>query len=128
MTQEKFDILIAEDDTQVAHLLNVLLTKKGFSVSVANDGKEAMDIIDSHPAPKLALLDIMMPYHDGFQLIEHIRKKSGWSNVPIVMLTAKSQQQDISRALSMGANEYLVKPFEPISIVNQLERLMQKTA
>ncbi len=128
MSQENIDILVAEDDDQISYLLNFMLTREGFEVKVANDGQEAMDAIESINPPKLALLDIMMPHYTGFELIEHIRKKATWNNVPIVMLTAKSQEQDIVKALENGANDYVVKPFQPGELVVRLKSLMDKAA
>ena len=126
MSQEKFDILVAEDDDQISYLLNFMLTREGFVVKVANDGQEAMDAIESINPPKLALLDIMMPHYTGFELVEHIRQKAAWNDVPIVMLTAKSQEQDIVKALENGANDYVVKPFQPGELVVRLKSLMDK--
>jgi len=128
MNQEKIDILVAEDDDQISYLLNFMLTREGFEVKVANDGQEAMDAIESINPPKLALLDIMMPHFTGFELVEHIRKKGTWNDVPIVMLTAKSQEQDIVKALENGANDYVVKPFQPGELVVRLKSLMDKAA
>lgn len=128
MGQEQFDILVAEDDDQISYLLNFMLTREGYKVKVANDGQEAMDAIGQIAMPKLILLDIMMPYYDGYQLIDHIRNNTEWKNVPIVMLTAKSQEKDIIRALEAGANDYVVKPFQPGELVTRLKMLMRRAA
>jgi len=128
MSQEKYDILVAEDDDQISYLLNFILTREGFSVKIANDGQEAMDAIAAISQPKLVLLDIMMPHYNGFELIDHIRKKTSWGDVPIVMITAKSQEQDIVRALESGANDYVVKPFQPGELIARLKAVMEKVA
>ena len=128
MSLEKFDILVAEDDDQISYLLNFMLTREGYKVKISNDGQEAMDAIASMESPKLVMLDIMMPHYSGFELIEHIRKKASWNNVPIVMLTAKSQEQDIVKALESGANDYVVKPFQPGELITRLKMLMNKAA
>lgn len=128
MSQEEFDVLVAEDDDQISYLLNFMLTREGYKVKVANDGQEAMDAISEIAMPKLVLLDIMMPYFDGYQVLEHIRKESGWEGVPIIMLTAKSQEKDIVKALEAGANDYVVKPFQPGELITRLKMLMRRAA
>lgn len=128
MSQDEFDILIAEDDDQISYLLNFMLTREGYKVTVANDGQEAKDIIAQIAKPKLVLLDIMMPYYDGYQIIDYIRNEMKWPDVPIVMLTAKSQEKDILRALKAGANEYIIKPFQPGELITRLKMLMRRAA
>lgn len=128
MSQEDYDVLVAEDDDQISYLLNFMLTREGYKVRVANDGQEAMDAIATIKKPKLLLFDIMMPYYDGYQLIEHVRKKTDWKDVPIVMLTAKSQEKDIIKALEGGANDYVVKPFQPGELITRLKMLMKRAA
>ncbi len=125
---EEYDVLVAEDDEQISYLLNFMLTREGYKVKVANDGQEAMDAIATIKVPKLVLLDIMMPVFDGYQLIAHIRNETNWKDVPIVMLTAKSQEKDIVKALEDGANDYIVKPFQPGDLISRLKMLMRKAA
>jgi len=128
MSQEQFDVLVAEDDDQISYLLNFMLTREGFTVKVANDGQEAMDAIAEIAMPKLILLDIMMPFYDGYQVLDHIRNKTDWEGVPILMLTAKSQEKDIVQALESGANDYVVKPFQPGELITRLKMLMRRAA
>jgi DNA-binding response OmpR family regulator len=75
--------------------------------------------------PALILLDVMLPYLDGFELIRKIRRRESWSHVPIIMLTAKSQEQNIVRALDDGANDYVVKPFRPRELMARIRRLTE---
>jgi len=128
MDVEPFDILVGEDDEQISFLLNFMLTREGFSVNVAGDGQQVADVIDKEPCPKLVLLDVMMPYFDGFQLLEKIRQSEHWSSAPVIMLTAKSQEKDIVRALEMGANDYVVKPFQPGELTTRIKMLMKRVA
>jgi len=125
---DDYDVLVAEDDDQISYLLNFMLTREGFNVKVANDGQEAMDAIAEINMPRLVLLDIMMPFYDGYQLISHIRNETDWTDVPIVMLTAKSQEKDIIKALEGGANDYVVKPFQPGELITRLKMLMRRAA
>lgn len=118
-------VLIVEDDQEIAYLLKFMLEREGLEVSHAADGREAIALIDKIKPPNLVLLDVMLPYHDGFQLISYIRKKTAWGEVPIVMLTAKSQEGDIARALKAGANDYIVKPFQPVELLARLRRFLK---
>ncbi|HTK87820.1 MAG TPA: response regulator [Nitrospiraceae bacterium] len=77
------------------------------------------------PPPQLALLDVMLPYHSGFELVDPIRSKDLWREVPIVMLTADSAERDIVRALNAGANDYVVKPFNPKELTARLRRFLK---
>ena len=117
--------LVVEDDKNIAYLLQFILTREGFQVSAAVDGREALAMIDSAPIPSLVLLDIMLPYMDGFQLITHIRAKPAWRDVPILVLTSRSQERDLVRALDAGANDYLVKPFQPGELLARTRRLVK---
>jgi len=117
--------MVVEDDEHIAYLLNFILTREGYETILAHDGRQARAVIDKIAPPKLLLLDIMLPYEDGFQLIAHIRSKSDWRDVPIVMLTAKSQERDITRALDAGANDYVVKPFRPNELVARIRRFLK---
>lgn len=117
-------ILIVEDDEHIAYILEFLLTREGFVVQHAADGREALRIIESSQPPVLVLLDLMLPYHDGFALIGSLRRQPGWEAVPIIMLTAKSQEQDIVRALEAGASDYILKPFQPHELLARVRRLI----
>jgi DNA-binding response OmpR family regulator len=92
-------------------------------VRIAVDGRQATDFIDTLPPPALVLLDVMLPYLDGFELIKRIREHATWNQVPIIMLTAKSQEQNIVRALDYGANDYLIKPFRPEELLARIRRV-----
>jgi DNA-binding response OmpR family regulator len=81
--------------------------------------------MENLPAPTLVLLDVMLPYLDGFELITKIREHATWKEVPIIMLTAKSQEQNIVRALDQGANDYVVKPFRPGELMSRIRRVMK---
>ena len=118
-------ILIAEDDKSVSYLLEFILNREGFATACAADGRAAELLFDMESKPLLILLDVMLPYQDGFQLIRIIRTKRDWHDVPIIMLTANSQEQDIVRALDSGANDYVVKPFQPNELLARVRRLVK---
>lgn len=121
---EDAQILIAEDDEQIRFLLNFALEREGFTINQATNGKEAIEQLKAMKQPKLALLDVMMPYIDGISVLKEIRNSDNWKDVPVVMLTAKSQESDIVQALNLGATDYFIKPFQPVEIVTRLKRIM----
>jgi DNA-binding response OmpR family regulator len=117
-------VLVAEDDEQISFLLQFLLEREGFRVLLARDGHEAQKLIDEIPPPRLVMLDIMMPYADGFEVLAHLRAKTDWRSTPVIMLTARSQEKDIVRALDAGASDYVVKPFLPEELKARIRRFV----
>ena len=123
-TDSKRTALVVEDDQIVANVLQHLLSRGGFKVELACDGRQATQYIDSAAGtPALVLLDVMLPYTNGFELITKIRQNETWKEVPIVMLTAKSQEQEIVRALDHGANDYVLKPFRARELMARIRRV-----
>ncbi len=123
------NVLIIEDDEHIAGLLKFLLERHGFSTQVADNGRTAAELITSADAPpSLILLDVMLPYHDGFELMRTIRQQPGWQQVPVIMLTAKNMERDIVRAFDAGANDYIVKPFQPTELLARLRRFIRVSA
>ncbi|MEW5892360.1 MAG: response regulator [Pseudomonadota bacterium] len=118
-------VVVVEDDEVIAYLLEFILKREGYEAVRAKDGREALDLIQTLPAPSLVLLDVMLPYSDGFQLIQAIRANPAWRDVPIVMLTVKSHEQDIVRALDSGANDYILKPFQPNELLARIRRFLK---
>ncbi|MFP5394413.1 MAG: response regulator transcription factor [Gammaproteobacteria bacterium] len=120
-------ILIVEDDEHIGELLRFLLERQGYRVDVCTEGRAARAFIEGgHPPPRLILLDVMLPFCDGFELVTLIRGQAGWEEVPIVMLTAKTTESDIVRALDAGANDYIVKPFQPNELMARLRRYVRE--
>ncbi|WP_426171772.1 response regulator transcription factor [Pseudoduganella sp. R-31] len=116
-------ILVIEDDEHIGQILTFILQRQGYQTTLAADGLAARKAIVSSPTPpSLVLLDVMLPYIDGFELVHIIRQREGWTEVPIVMLTAKHTEKDIVRALDAGANDYVVKPFQPNELLARVRR------
>lgn len=122
--EERPAVLVAEDDEHISYLLNFLLEREGYCVQLARDGHEAKRLIDEMAPPQLIILDVMMPYADGYELLAHLRAKPDWRDTPVIMLTARSQEHDIVRALDMGATDYVVKPFLPEELKARIRRLV----
>jgi two-component system, OmpR family, alkaline phosphatase synthesis response regulator PhoP len=119
-------VLVIEDDEHISGLLTFLLERQGYSVKACRDGREARTVIETgEMVPALILLDVMLPYFDGFELVRVIRARADWDAVPIVMLTAKSTESDIVRALDEGANDYVIKPFQPNELLARLRRFLR---
>lgn len=121
-------VLVVEDDEHIRFLLDFLLGREGLAVHTAADGRVAMDLVDTLAPPSLVLLDLMLPIADGFQILAHIRAKGEWKDVPILMLTSKSQEKDIVRALDGGASDYVLKPFQPAELMARVRRYVKAGA
>ena len=121
MTNAK--ILIADDDRNICELLRMYLEKDGFSVVIAGNGEEALQKFDEEE-PDLLLLDVMMPRLDGWQDCRELRKKS---ECPIIMITAKGETFDKVLGLELGADDYVVKPFEPKEIIARIKAVLRRT-
>jgi DNA-binding response OmpR family regulator len=115
-------ILVADDEMLYQHLLRVNLEKEGYEVVTASNGEEALDLVTSRH-PDLVVLDIMMPKLDGISACERIRQ---FSNVPIIMLTARSEEQDRVRGLNVGADDYIVKPFSATELVARVRAVLRR--
>ncbi|NMM05817.1 response regulator transcription factor [Polaromonas sp.] len=125
MTQPPLDrasVLVVEDDDNISHMLKFMLEREQYRVSLALNGRIAKTFIESNPPPSVILLDVMLPFIDGFELVNLIRATAGWQSVPIIMLTAKTQEQDAVRALDAGANDYIHKPFAPKELLARVRR------
>jgi DNA-binding response OmpR family regulator len=119
---EKPAILVAEDEEHIAKLVSFKLTREGFAVTVARDGREALEQLAARPWAVL-VLDVMMPLVDGWQVLKHVRATPELSKLPVLMLTAKSYQRDVSNAAELGATQFLKKPFDPAELASAVRRL-----
>ncbi len=115
-------ILIVDDDKNICELLRLYIEKEGFDTAIANDGKTAVNLFSSF-VPDLILLDIMLPELDGWQVCREIRKSS---NVPIIMLTAKGEVFDKVLGLELGADDYVVKPFEAKELIARMNAVLRR--
>lgn len=117
-------ILIADDDREICDLLEIYINNEGFEVIKAYDGKEAYNqFLKEEPA--LLILDVMMPKLDGLEVVKLIREDS---QVPILMLSAKTRDVDKIRGLARGADDYVVKPFNPLEVVARVKSLLRRSA
>ena len=115
-------ILVVDDDRNICELLRLYIEKEGFSVVIANDGRQALEVFEADK-PDLIMLDIMLPELDGWQVCREIRKKS---QCPIIMLTAKGEVFDKVLGLELGADDYVVKPFEAKEVVARIKAVLRR--
>ena len=115
-------ILVVDDDQNICELLRLYIEKEGFEVRIANDGRKALEIFEEQN-PDLIMLDIMLPELDGGQVCREIRKKS---QCPIIMLTAKGEVFDKVLGLELGADDYVVKPFETKEVVARIKAVLRR--
>jgi sigma-B regulation protein RsbU (phosphoserine phosphatase) len=106
-------ILVAEDDTILRRLLEATLTRSGYEVVLAEDGRKALEILCAEDPPRLAILDWMMPEVDGLEVCRRTRASEKKQYVYVIILTAKGRREDIIEGLEAGADDYLTKPFDP---------------
>lgn len=116
-------ILVVDDDTALAEMIGIVLRTEGFEPSFCGDGGEALAAFQQEK-PDLVLLDLMLPGKNGIEVCAEIRKESG---VPIIMLTAKSDTTDVVRGLESGADDYVVKPFNPKELVARIRTRLRPT-
>jgi DNA-binding response OmpR family regulator len=118
-------VLLAEDDAVVSALVQHRLKREGFDVRLATDGVAALEIANTTPLV-LAVLDVMIPGMDGFELLGRLRRNAATARVPIVMLTGLGGERDVERALALGADDYVLKPFSPVELTARVNRLVRR--
>ena len=118
----KQKILIVDDDTNIAELISLYLTKECYEVKIVTDGEQALQVFDSF-APNLILLDLMLPGIDGYQVCREIRTRS---NTPIIMLSAKGEIFDKVLGLELGADDYMIKPIDSKELVARVKAVLRR--
>ena len=120
----KHTIMVVDDEKNICELMRLYLEKEGFAVTVANNGSDAISLI-RQSRPDLMLLDIMMPVIDGWEVCRQVRE---FSTVPIIMLTAKGETFDKVMGLDLGADDYIVKPFDTKEVVARVKAVLRRAA
>ncbi len=121
---DKVKVLVVDDESRMRKLVHDFLSKSNYEVVEAADGEEAIDIFYENKDISLIILDVMMPKMDGWEVCKQIRKDS---NVPIIMLTAKSEERDELQGFECGADEYISKPFSPRILTARVDALVRRT-
>jgi DNA-binding response OmpR family regulator len=120
---EPIHILVVEDEASIAEVVSLYLKRAGFSVQIASDGKQAINLFQKQE-PDFVILDLMLPQMDGLSLTRWLRDRS---NVPIIMLTARREEIDRIAGLEMGADDYVVKPFSPQELVSRVRAVLRRS-
>jgi two-component system alkaline phosphatase synthesis response regulator PhoP/two-component system response regulator VicR len=116
-------ILVCDDERSIVRLIQVNLERQGWQVVTAYDGKEGLEKIMAEK-PDICVLDVMMPYMDGFEVLKNLRREPSTQKLPVVMLTAKAQDKDVFEGYHYGADVYLTKPFNPMELVTFIKRII----
>jgi DNA-binding response OmpR family regulator len=116
-------ILVADDEEDLRELVAYRLTRSGYEVVAAVDGQEALELAREQ-RPDLMVLDVMMPRLDGYELTRRVRAEDSLRSVPVILLTARSQESDVSRGFEVGADDYLRKPFSPDELVARVRAVL----
>jgi DNA-binding response OmpR family regulator len=117
-------ILLAEDEPAIARLVEFKLAKEGYHVTCASDGKTALKMAKEGQFD-LLLLDVLMPKLDGFQVLERVRSDPALKDIPVVLLTAKGQEEDRARGTELGATDYIIKLFNPQELAERIGRILE---
>lgn len=119
-------VILAEDDPDIQLVARLALKRAGFIVRVVNNGQEALDAVREAP-PQVVLLDWMMPELDGPETCQRLKADPATNNIPVIFLTAKSQEAEIQRGLSLGAAGYITKPFDALQLGQQVKDIVAST-
>lgn len=116
-------ILVVDDEPNVIRTLMFVLKKEGYDVFSAEDGEEAISMV-RESKPDLMFLDVMMPKKNGYEVCQELKGDSGLNDIHIVILSAKGQEADKEKALTLGADEFMTKPFSPVGVVDRVKALL----
>lgn len=117
-----YNILVVDDDKEIVGAIEIYLKNEGYNIIKAYNGKEALDIVDKNDI-HLILLDIMMPEKDGLETLEELRKTK---NIPVILLSAKSEDYDKIGGLNLGADDYITKPFNPLELIARVKSHLRR--
>jgi CheY-like chemotaxis protein len=120
------NVVLAEDDLDIQLVARLALKRAGFIVKVVNNGQEALDAVQAQP-PDVILLDWMMPELDGPETCRRLKADPATSSIPVIFLTAKSQEAEIQRGLSLGAAGYVTKPFDALTLGEHVKDIVNKS-
>ena len=117
-------ILAVDDERHIVRLIQVNLERAGYQVVTAFNGREALEMVETEQ-PDMLVLDVMMPYMDGFEVLKQLRHSALTRELPIIMLTARAQDSDVFRGWQMSCDCYLTKPFNPAELLTYVHRIFQ---
>jgi twitching motility two-component system response regulator PilH len=118
-------ILVVDDSPTEIHIFKKILEKQGYTIIVAKDGQEGVDMA-KQTRPDIILMDVVMPVLNGFQATRQLKKNEDTADIPVIMVTTKDQKTDINWGMRQGANEYLVKPVAPAELLHKIRTLLNE--
>lgn len=121
-------VMVVEDEPENRLFIGLMLRTEGYEVLEAEDGPSAFQLLNDGQVPELILLDVMMPGLNGWQVFEQLNRDPRWGRIPVVMLTALAQRSDVERAVQLGVDGYLTKPFEPADLIHTIEETLERKA
>jgi DNA-binding response OmpR family regulator len=122
-TTDAKTVLIADDDDDIRELVAYRMTRSGYAVLQATNGEEAVELATAE-RPDLAILDVMMPRLDGFEVVRRLRAQEETARIPIILLTARAQDADVARGFGAGADDYIRKPFSPQELAMRVQAIL----
>ncbi|MCU0976661.1 MAG: response regulator transcription factor [Steroidobacteraceae bacterium] len=125
-SNRKPQALIIEDSEHLAFLLGYMLEREGFETATLRDGRQAAHYIAGSRPPDVVLMDLMLPYLDGFEILGLVRAHPHWKTVPVMVLSARSGEDDVVRVLESGANDFVRKPYRPRELLARVRRLISE--
>ena len=114
--------LLIEDNADIAYLLQHMLQRDGFAAQTVGNGRDAQRYIAESAPPDVVILDLMLPYVDGFELLTQIREHPKWRRVPVIVLSGKVSERDAVRAIELGADDFVTKPYKPLELRARIRR------
>jgi two-component system alkaline phosphatase synthesis response regulator PhoP len=123
---EKIKVMVVDDEPDIVKIVKISLELANYEPIEAGSGEECLEKLEKGEKPALILLDIMMPGLSGFEVCEKIRKNDGLKGIKIVMLTAKGQKGDAEEGLKAGADDYIIKPFDPYELIEQVKEILER--
>ncbi|MBI3450241.1 MAG: response regulator [Acidobacteria bacterium] len=118
-------IVVADDDPIVLKFLAALLTDSGYEVTTAEDGEKALQRI-REAQPDLVIMDLVMPYHDGFEITRSLRNSPATRQLPIIVLSMKDRESDVLRCFELGADDYIRKPFNALELLARVKKILDR--
>ena len=124
-TTDPAHIVCADDDQDIRQLLAFNLESEGYEVTMCADGMECWNSLTEMDVPDLLVLDVMMPGHDGFEVLTKVRKSERLADIPIIMLTSRCREEDVVTGFDAGVNHYMEKPFSPRELTARIRRVLE---
>jgi DNA-binding response OmpR family regulator len=123
---EKSRILVVDDEPDIVKIVKIAMELANYEIIEAYSGEECLEKLAKGPLPNLVLLDIMMPGMSGYETCEKIRENKSYNGIKVVMLTAKGQKGDAEEGLKVGADDYIIKPFDPYELIEQVKEILDR--